>query len=95
MVINPETLPVLEAKRAYDFLKKLGIPIKYLVVNKVLKLHDVSEEMAPRIAEQEQALNMARQAFMELKVLEIPYLPFEPCGIEALKKVSRFLEGVE
>lgn len=95
MVINPETLPVLEAKRAYDFLKRLSIPVKYLVVNKVLKLRVVSEEIAPRMAEQERALNMARQVFMELKVLEIPYLSFEPRGIEALEKVSRFLEGVE
>ena len=95
IVVNPETLPIVEAKRAYDFLSKLGISVSHLIVNKILKLHIVSDELKQRLVEQEKALSLVRQLFSGIEVIEIPYLSFEPRGIEALEKIAQILKGME
>jgi len=95
IVVNPETLPIVEAKRAYDFLSKLGISVSYLIVNKVLKLHAVSNELRQKLTEQERALSLVHQLFSGMNVVEVPYLPFEPRGIEALEKLAQILKSVE
>ncbi len=52
MIVNPELLPVLEARRAYDFLKKIDIHVKAIIINKVLELEIIPKELNVKFAEQ-------------------------------------------
>ncbi len=91
LVINPEVLPVLEAKRAKDFLSNLGISVNYLIINKVIRMSNPPEEIKLRMEFQEKALKLANQYFSDLKVIEVPYLSKEPRGVEELRKLTKFL----
>ncbi len=92
MVINPELLPILEVKRAYDYLKGLGIHVKALVINKFLELRTIPEEFRVKIDEQKRALDLISKLFSDVKITKIPLLPKEPLGIEELRKLTRYLE---
>jgi len=92
VVINPETLPVLEAKRACDTLKRFGIPVKSVVVNKVVPEHAMGEELRAKLEDQRRALAMAREVFRELKMVEVPLLPREPRGLEMLRVYAKHIE---
>ncbi len=94
MVINPETLPVLEAYRAVNFLKKINVPVTHLIVNKVLELDTVPERLRPRIEEQEIALALAREKLPGLEMIKIPYLEREPRGLQMLKRVAEYLSPI-
>ena len=94
MVINPETLPVLEAYRAVNFLKKINVPVTHLIVNKVLELDIVPERLRPRIEEQEKALALAREKLPGLEMIKIPYLEREPRGLQMLKRVAEYLSPI-
>ncbi len=94
MVINPETLPVLEAYRAVNFLKKINVPVTHLIVNKVLELDTVPERLRPRIEEQEKALALAREKLPGLEMIKIPYLEREPRGLQMLKRVAEYLSPI-
>lgn len=94
LVVNPELLPILEAYRAYNFLKRINVPVKYLIINKILKLTKVPDELLPKIEEQEKALAEAKEKFKELVFTEIPCLPREPRGLDELRHVSRYLENI-
>ncbi len=94
MVINPETLPVLEAYRAVIFLKKINVPVTHLIVNKVFELDTIPERLRPRIEEQEKALSLAKEKFPGLEMIKIPYLEREPRGLDMLKRVAEYLSSV-
>ncbi len=91
IVVNPEILPILEAKRAYDFLVKLGIPVRYLIVNKYLEIQQVVEEIKPRLEEQEKALSKARELFKDLVLIKVPYMYKEPRGLNELEVIAKYL----
>ena len=94
MVVNPELLPLLEAERAFRFLKRVGVPVKYLVINKVLKLPHPLPELRVRIEQQEGSLRRAAELFKGLKVVEVPLIPEEPRGINALRRFKEYLKGI-
>ncbi|HDI02494.1 MAG TPA: ArsA family ATPase, partial [Ignisphaera sp.] len=94
MIINPEVLPVLEAKRAFDVLVKFGIPVKYIVINKVLKLREVPSELRMRVIEQERALELAKNVFKDLKMIEVPLFTKEPRGLDMLYEYSKYVESM-
>ncbi len=94
MVINPETLPVLEAYRAVNFLKKINIPITHLIVNKVFELDIIPKRLRPKIEEQEKALALAREKLSGLEMIKIPYLEREPRGLDMLKRVAEYLSPI-
>lgn len=94
MVVNPEVLPVLEAERACTFLRKVGVPVKHVIVNKVLRLRSVPEELKEKIREEEEALKLVEEKFPGITKHEIPYLPWEPRGVDKLLRVAEYLEGM-
>lgn len=94
LIVNPELLSILEAYRAYTFLKRINVPVKYLIVNKVLKLRKIPNELVPKIEEQKKAIAEARRKFKELVYTEIPYLPYEPRGLNELRHLSKYLENI-
>ena len=91
LIINPEILPILEARRALDFLKKLNIPVKYLIINKVLNIREAPESLKLKVKQQEEALGKARELFKELNIIEIPFLPREPKGLSELEELGRYI----
>jgi len=94
MIVNPELLPVLEASRAYEFLKKLGIPVKSVVINKVLEIPSISDELKVKIEMQDQAIRKVNELFKGLTIIRIPFFSSEPRGIEDLRNISRYLEDL-
>jgi len=92
MVVNPEVLPVLEAKRAMELLKQFGMPIKNVVVNKVLTVEPTSEELKLKIEEQKRALEMIEKEFSGLRIVKVPMFGKEPRGIDMLKRYARYIE---
>ncbi len=94
MVVNPEVLPVLEAERACAFLRRVGVPVKHIIVNKVLRLTSVPEELKEKVREEEEALKLIEEKFQGLARHEIPYLPWEPRGADKLMRVAEYLRGM-
>lgn len=94
MVINPETLPVLEAYRAIEFLKKINVPVTHLIVNKIFELETIPDQLRPKIEGQEKALALAREKLPGLEMIKIPYLEKEPRGLDMLKRVAEYLSPI-
>jgi len=94
MVINPETLPVLEAYRAVEFLKRIKVPVTHLIVNKIFELEEIPDKLKSKIEEQERALALAKEKLPGLEMLKIPYLEREPRGLDMLKKVAEYLSSI-
>ncbi|NPA97092.1 MAG: ArsA family ATPase [Crenarchaeota archaeon] len=92
VVVNPETLPVLEAERACSVLRKFGIPVKSVIVNKVLPEKSLGEEMKAKLEDQKRAMELIKEKFPGLKVVYVPMLPFEPRGIDKLMGYARYIE---
>ncbi len=96
LVINPETLPVLEAHRAYKFLEKIGIGVFYIIINKYLFLEGpLPPSLEAKRREQEEAVDMAEKLFNGLEFYRIPYQSFEPRGVEKLSELAKYIEGLE
>ncbi len=79
LVVNPETLPLLEAKRTYEFLKRIGVRVGGLVVN---KYREGAGEM----------LEKAREMFPGERMAVIPLMGEEPRGVERLRRLAGMLE---
>ncbi len=92
MVVNPEMLPVIEAEKALKTLKKYGIGIKTLIVNKVLPPESIGKGYEERLRLQEKVLRLIEEKFSNVVVKKIPLLPSEPRGLRALEKVTSLLE---
>ena len=96
LVINPETLPVLEAYRAYSFLERIGVLVSYIVVNKYLELEGpLPESLAGKKREQDEAMSKAKKLFKGLEFYNIPYQPWEPRGLGKLSKLIKYVEDME
>lgn len=95
LVINPELLSVLEAYRAYNFLNKIGITTRYIIINKVLKTEKVLNELKLKLEEQEKAIKLALDKFRGKVFIEIPYFPREPRGFEELKNIVKYVELID
>ncbi len=94
LVVNPETLPVLEAHRAYEFLNKLGLPVKTLIINKLIEIEYVPKSLELKIKEQEKALSLVKELFKDIVTVRIPLLTEEPIGIGKLLKISQYLKPI-
>jgi len=95
MVVNPEALPVIEAKRALDFLNVLGVRVKYLIVNKVLSLLDVKslpKEFMSKVEEEKRAIKLIEGFFKDQVRISIPLMYEEPKGIHKLELLKIYLK---
>ncbi len=93
VVTNPEALCVNQANRVVEDLNKFGIHIGGIVLNRVL-----TEEAA------DSKFNKARRDFQlkyiselketyreKLPIIQVPLMPFEVKGVEALEKVGKIM----
>ncbi len=91
IVVNPETLPVLEASRALETLRRHGLHATHVVVNKVLALKHSPRELEARIREQEKALEMIRKVFTGMRIAMVPLMEKEPRGLEMLQRYAHHI----
>jgi len=94
-VMNLDRLSFYEISRAFDTLKRFEIPMKLLVINKVLE-DDIAKQSLPGIAKlQEEVYSEVVRRFRNLDIEKIGLLQEEPRGIEALSKIGKMvLEGL-
>ena len=93
IVVNPEELPLLEAERAVSFLKRLGVRVGAVVVNRVLRLATPPPELVQKVAEQERLVSEIRRRLGPgLPVVEVPYMAREPRGLDGVEGIARYLE---
>lgn len=94
LVLAPETLPLLEAERAFRKLSSLGISVRGCVVNKVLKLREHVPELKSKIEEQERCLNEIKKVFKDMTIVEVPFLEQEPRGVDALRRYANYIDSL-
>ena len=63
-----------------------------LIVNNVIKTTD-SDFMKKKAAQQALQLNQLRERYGQMQLIEIPLLPGEVRGIEALRQIAGVLDG--
>ena len=88
-VLNPEEMPFAETQRAAETLAKFRIPLKMLVINKVLRASQVPSEIALKLEKQSEMIARIRQTFSEHTIAEESWQPDEPRGLEQLRQLSR------
>ncbi len=92
LVLAPETLPLLEAVRAFEKLKSLNIAVRGCVINKILKIRSTIPELGSKLREQEHCLKKIRETFRDLPTVEVPLLEQEPRGVDSLRKYANYIE---
>ncbi len=93
-VMNPEMLPLYETRRAYESLKKFNVPLRLLVVNKVIQLKEDIPELRVKLEAQRKVLEEIGNEFHGIDVITLPMFAEEPRGVEWLKRLGgMILEG--
>jgi len=93
VVLIPESMAVSETERLIDRLSRFDIPVRTVVVNKVIE--DVNEDCEfclDRWAVQKRNLEDAKERFRDLEVVRLPLMREEVRGVDALEKVGERLE---
>jgi arsenite-transporting ATPase len=94
VVTIPESMAVLETQRLIERLSRFGIPVRTVVINKVME--DVNEDCEfcqDRWAVQSENIEDAEEMFRDLEIVKIPLMREEVQGVEALEKVGETVEG--
>ncbi|WP_297534939.1 ArsA family ATPase [Thermococcus sp.] len=93
-VMNPEMLPLYETERAYESLRKFNVPLRLIVVNKVIQLREEIPELKVKMEAQKKVLEEVERKFRGIEVIKLPMFAEEPRGLEWLKKLGgMILEG--
>lgn len=89
VVLIPESMAVLETERLIERLSRFDIPVRTVVVNKVME--DVNEDCEfcrDRWEVQRRNLEDAEEKFQDLEVVRLPLMSEEVRGVEALERVG-------
>jgi arsenite/tail-anchored protein-transporting ATPase len=86
-VITPERLPLLETQRAVETLRRYGIPVTGLVVNRVLPDDADGEFLARRRAREAGFLAQVEEAFADLPRVRVLLYPQDITGVDALRGI--------
>jgi arsenite-transporting ATPase len=92
VVLIPERMAVLETERLIDRLSRFDIPVRTVVINKVIE--DVNEDCEfcqDRWEVQRKNLEEAQDKFQDLEVVRLPLMSEEVRGTEALEQVGERL----
>ena len=92
VVLIPERMAVLETERLIDRLSRFDIPVRTVVINKVIE--DVNEDCEfcqDRWGVQRKNLEEAQDKFQDLEVVRLPLMSEEVRGTEALEQVGERL----
>jgi len=90
IVMNPDELSLCETERAVAVINKLEIPIKMVIINKIIQDEKIDRWKA-RLALQEKIVTKAKEEFRGKVLREVPMEDIEPRGIETLRDFSRYI----
>lgn len=93
LVSTPESTPLLEARRASQELKELGVANQLLIINGVLTKYDGSDDVEKAFYQKQQAaLSGMPEALQSMQSVTIPLRAYNITGIA---NVRRFLNADE
>jgi arsenite-transporting ATPase len=88
VVMNPDELSLYETERAVKVINKLEIPLKMLIINKVIYDEKIDRWKA-RLDLQENVITKVKEEFRGIVLREVPMENVEPKGIEMLRNFSK------
>jgi arsenite-transporting ATPase len=93
IVTNPEALCVNQANRVVQDLSKFGINIGGIVINRVLTEEAADSEFNKQRRDfQQKYVQELKSTYKDkLPLIQVPLMPFEVKGIDALEKVGNIL----
>lgn len=93
-VLNAEKMPILETSRAVELLEKYRIPVKGIVVNRVIP-KEAGDFFIQRIKEQENYLKDIVTRFGNLKIVHLPLLRTDVRGIDQVGAVADLIGEID
>jgi arsenite-transporting ATPase len=93
LVMNPERVVVAEARRTYTYLSLFGYHVDAVVANRILPAGVEDPFLAGWHKLHEEHLAAIESGFAPLPVLQVPWQPGEPVGLDALDPVADALYG--
>jgi arsenite-transporting ATPase len=91
LVVNPERVVIAEARRTYTYLSLFGYHVDAVVANRVLPDSVEDPFFAPWKTAQKEHLATIDEGFAPLPVLQVPWQPVEPVGLDPLRRVAAAL----
>ncbi len=88
LVLNPEKMVIMEARRAYTYLSLYGYPTDAVICNRVLPPDVRDGYFAEWHAIQAGYRETIRDAFTPLPVLEVPFFDREVVGLDMLRRMG-------
>ncbi|WP_284008590.1 ArsA family ATPase [Haloarcula pelagica] len=83
-----ETMAVRETERLVEQLRTFEVPVRTLVVNKVIEDPSDCERCRGKQTVQREAIETLRESLPELELRTVPDEPGEVTGVEALERIS-------
>lgn len=93
VVLNPEKMVIKEAQRAYTYLNLYGYSVDAVVVNRVFPVTLEDDFFSGWKVAQAKGLELVREAFQPLPILEVPYFDQEVTGTAMLDRMAQTLFG--
>ncbi|HEY3143064.1 MAG TPA: ArsA family ATPase [Acidimicrobiales bacterium] len=95
LVVNPERIVIAEARRTHTYLSLFGYHVDAVVANRLLP-DEVDDPFFVRWKNlQAEHLATVDREFAPLPALRVPWQPFEPIGLDALRQVGKELYAGE
>ncbi|MGH7457728.1 MAG: ArsA family ATPase [Longimicrobiaceae bacterium] len=90
-VVVPERLPILETCKAVQLLKRYGVPVDKVIVNRVIPAHADGAFVRRRRKREATYLAEIDRRFGPLARLRVPLLEEDVCGVEPLRRLAGLL----
>ena len=90
-VLNPENLPILETKKAIELLQTYQLPVKTLLINKVLPKDAEGSFFNKRKEHERKYMKMIKTTFHEQKLIYIPLFSEDITSKHQLEEVGNYL----
>jgi len=94
-VTIPEEMAIYEMGRLVTSLRKMRIPIKNVIVNRVVSHDGHCPSCQQRRTEQAKPLREMEERFADLRRLPVPLLPYQVQGLDRLTEYGQLLAGVK
>lgn len=91
-VLTPERLPILETRKAVAALRRSGVPVAAVIVNRVLPPDAGGEFLARRREREARYLEEIDRELGTLPTLRVPLFDSDVQGVDALRRVVEVLE---
>ncbi|MDP1538571.1 MAG: ArsA family ATPase [bacterium] len=92
-VTIPEPMSILETEALLEDLKRIGIKVESVIVNRVMTIEEKCPLCASRMKGQESYLKMIEEKFKDYQILKMPLFPTEIRGQDSLSEYAKILFG--